>query len=240
MPRMKRDTVVVSMFMLMAVIISACELPYSTPPAGTSTPISATSLFETPIEQTPEITMSEIAGFGTQTALALTGTPIVVIETPTPEITDATPTLDLSVTDTSTTPFPTSGAETAAPPTSGALPTSAPVGSRPATYTLKPGEFPYCLARRFDVDPDELLRVNGLSGGNIYYPNLTLQIPQSGSFPGTRALRNHPTTYTVTGANQSVYAVACLFGDVDPAAIAQANNISVDATLTSGQQLNIP
>ena len=34
--------------------------------------------------------------------------------------------------------------------------------------------------------------------------------------------------------------LACIFGDVDPSAIAQANNISVGATLTSGQQLSIP
>ena len=242
MPRMKRGAAVASMLMLMAVIISACDLPYSTPPSVTSTPISATSLFETPMDQTPDITMSDIASFGTQTALALTGTPVAGVETQTPPVTDATATLDLSVTATPTTLISTSPESTATATlaVSGTLPTSAPVGSRPSTYTLKPGEFPFCIARRFDVDPDALLSLNGLSSGSIYYPNLTLQIPQSGSFPGTRALRNHPATYTVAGTNQTVYGVACLFGDVDPAAIAQANNISVDATLTSGQQLNIP
>jgi hypothetical protein len=53
-------------------------------------------------------------------------------------------------------------------------------------------------------------------------------------------LRNHPATYTVSGSDQTVYGVACLFGDVDPSAIAQANNISPSAALTSGQQLSIP
>jgi LysM repeat protein len=123
---------------------------------------------------------------------------------------------------------------------SGTLPTSAPVGSRPSSYTLQRGEFPYCIARRFDVDPDALLSLNGLSSGNIYYPNLTLRIPQSGTFPGTRALRNHPATHTVASSSDTIYSIACLYGDVDPAAIAQANNLAVGAALTAGQQLSVP
>ena len=80
---------------------------------------------------------------------------------------------------------------------SGTLPTSAPVGSRPSTYTLQRGEFPYCIARRFDVNPEQLLIANSLTRGDIYYPNLTLKIPAIGwSLPPPRALRTHPTTYT--------------------------------------------
>jgi LysM repeat protein len=234
MARIKRGAAVASMIMLIAVIISACRTPYSTPPAATST-INATSLFETPI--TPDITMSDVANFGTLTALASSGTPQAV----------ATQTISVSTQDLSATLSPTSlaatnpvGTATATLAVSGTLPTSAPVGSRPATYTLQRGEFPYCIARRFDVDPDALLSLNGLSSGNIYYPNLTLKIPQSGNFPGTRALRNHPATYTVPSSTDTIYGIACLFGDVDPAAIAQANNIAVGASLTSGQQLSIP
>ena len=59
-------------------------------------------------------------------------------------------------------------------------------------------------------------------------------------FPGTRALRNHPATYTVAASDETVYSIACLFGDVDPSAIAQANNISPGAALSAGQQLSIP
>jgi LysM repeat protein len=194
--------------------------------------------------------MSDVEIFGTGTALALSGTPVGVATqtqgaplvvgtqdlsvtvTPTPLVSvNATSTLAISGTNISGTAI--TGV------TTGPLPTSAPVGSRPSTYTLQPGEFPYCIARRFDVNPDELLTLNGLSNGSIYYPNLSLRIPQSGNFPGTRALRNHPVTYTVS-ANETIYGIACLFGDVDPATIAQANNISPGAALTSGQQLNIP
>jgi LysM repeat protein len=191
--------------------------------------------------------MSDVANFGTSTSLALSGTPQAVatqtLTVGTQDLTMATQDLNATVTPTalvSTDPALTSTTPTTTLAVSGTLPTSAPVGSRPASYTLQRGEFPYCIARRFDVNPDELLSLNGLTEGNIYYPNLTLRIPQSGSFPGTRALRNHPASYTVPSSTDTIYGVACLFGDVDPAAIAQANNISVGTALTAGQQLNIP
>ena len=234
MASMKRGAVVASTLMLIAVIASACNQPYSQAPSITNTPINPTSLFTTP--GTPDITMSDIANFGTQTALAQTGTPLAV---PTQTLSVGVTPQDTSATATpqvSTNPAFTSTATLAV----GTLPTSAPVGTRPTEYPLHKGEFPYCLARRFDVNPDTLLSINGLSSGNIYYPNRTLKIPQSGSFPGTRALRNHPATYTVSSSDETVYGVACLFGDVDPAAIAAANNISVDAALTAGKQLSIP
>ncbi|MDW8226395.1 MAG: LysM peptidoglycan-binding domain-containing protein [Anaerolineales bacterium] len=135
-------------------------------------------------------------------------------------------------------PLPTVAAE---PPTPTPLPVFVPTATpgRPLTYTLQPGEFPYCIARCFDVDPKQLLALNGLSAGQIYYPNLVLQIPQTGSFPGERALRPHPDTYTVK-ANDTIYKIACYYGDVDPMAIAAANNLTAPYTLTPGMTLNIP
>jgi LysM repeat protein len=239
MARIKRGAAVASMIMLIAVVISACKTPYSTPPPATST-INATSLFETPV--TPDITMSDVANFGTLTALASSGTPQAV----------ATQTLSVGTQDLSATVSPTSlvttnpttnpaGTATATLAISGTLPTSAPVGSRPTEWALRSGEFPYCIARRFDVDPAALLSLNGLSNGNIFYPGRTLRIPQSGSFPGTRALRNHPATYTVASSSETIYSIACLFGDVRPEDIARTNNLSGDnPALTSGQQLSIP
>jgi len=53
-------------------------------------------------------------------------------------------------------------------------------------------------------------------------------------------LRPHPTTYTVSAAGETIYTIACAFGDLDPMLIAQANNISSDSDLLVGQQLNIP
>jgi LysM repeat protein len=123
---------------------------------------------------------------------------------------------------------------------SGPSSTPIPPGVRPASYTLQSGEFPYCIARRFDVNPDELLSINGLASGNIYYPNLTLKIPQSGSFPADRALAAHPTTYTVSSSDETIFGVACRYGDVDPAVLASTNGLSTSADLTLGQQLKIP
>jgi LysM repeat protein len=242
MASMKRGAIVASILTLVVIVTSACDLPYSTPPASTNTPIDPNSLFATPLGQTPS--MSDVEVFGTGTALALTGTPLPSIATQTPSTPIGTENLTSSAASITPTPListnPTSTATLAISGTTvGTLPTSAPVGSRPSSYTLQPGEFPYCIARRFDVNPDDLLSINGLANGDIYYPNLTLRIPQTGSFPGTRALRNHPTTYTAS-AGETVYGVACKFGDIDPATIAQANNISPSAVLTTGQSLNIP
>ena len=112
--------------------------------------------------------------------------------------------------------------------------------SVPHAYVLHKGEFPYCLARRFNVNPDALLAVNGLVRGQFVYPGTTLTIPKNaGPFPYQRALRAHPTTYTVQGGD-TFYSIACLFGDVWPEVIAAANGMSVNAHLTPGQAIKIP
>lgn len=253
MASIKRGAVLASTLMLISIIATACNQPYSQQPSITSTPIDPNSLFATPIGQTPS--MGDVETFGTQTALALSGTPagiatqtqgdplvvgtqdLSVTMTPTPLVSvNATSTLAISGTNVSGTVIP--GA-TNIP--SGPLPTSLPVGVRPPEYTLRPGEFPFCIARRFDVDPEELLRINGLSSGEIFYANRTLRIPQSGRFPGNRALNAHTPgmTYTVPSSNQTIYTVACHFGDVDPGAIASANNLQ-GTSLTINQTLTIP
>jgi LysM repeat protein len=117
------------------------------------------------------------------------------------------------------------------------VPTATP--GRPATYKLHTGEFPYCIARRFNVDPDNLLALNGLNQGQTLQPGLVLHIPQTGSFPGTRALHSHPTTYTVA-VDDNIYKIACYFGDIDPTAIAAANGLALTTPLATGRVLNIP
>ncbi len=112
---------------------------------------------------------------------------------------------------------------------------------RPPSYTLQPGEFPYCIARRFNVNPNELLILNGLTTHQPLYSGRVLQIPQSGNpFPGDRSLQYHPVFYTVSSSKQTLGSVACQFGDVDPLAIASNSGISPTASLFTGQQLNIP
>jgi LysM repeat protein len=232
---MKRGAMVASTLALVAIIAAACNQPYSQPPSVTNTPINVDSLFGS---TTPD-GMNNVQDFATGTSQALTGTPATALVTQTLVV--GTPGTE-TITPTSLITLPTSTAATATATlaVSGTQPTSLPPGSRPSSYLLQKGEFPYCIARRFDVNPEQLLTANNLSRGDIYYPNLTLTIPASaGPFPPPRALRTHPTTYTAT-AGQTVYGVACVFGDVYPSAIATANNISESTVLTAGQSLSIP
>ena len=109
----------------------------------------------------------------------------------------------------------------------------------PASYTLHEGEFPYCLARRFNINVDTLMSANGLVG-NSYQVGQTLTIPQgAGPYVGVRALSPHPAQYTVVSSD-TFYSIACKFGDVYPESIAQANGMGIDAVLTVGQTLQIP
>jgi LysM repeat protein len=117
------------------------------------------------------------------------------------------------------------------------LPTQGP---RPSSYTLQAGEFPYCIARRFNIDPKELAALNQLGAELAYAPGVVLIIPQTvHPFPATRALHPHPTTFTVTEPQMTVYKVACYFGDVEPAAIMQYNRLA-SPILSMGQTLQIP
>jgi LysM repeat protein len=119
------------------------------------------------------------------------------------------------------------------------VPTSTP--GHPSTYTLMQGEYPYCIARRFNVNQTELQTLNGISDTTLLQPGSVLKIPQSGNpFVGARALNPHPTVYTVRLATETLYSVACNFGDVDPIQIIAANNLVSPYTLHINQTLNIP
>jgi len=54
-----------------------------------------------------------------------------------------------------------------------------------------------------------------------------------------RSLRDHPTTYTVA-AGDTIYNIACKFGDVDPLVIAQINGLKPPYNLKAGQDISIP
>ena len=128
-----------------------------------------------------------------------------------------------------------------AEPTSTPLPTIAvPTLTRPATYTLQEGEFPFCIARRFDLDPQALLSLNNLGPNDRPPAGTALQIPQTGNWTaGDRSLNPHPTTHTVL-AGQTVFSIACFYGAVSPEAIIAVNSLQEPYTLTAGQTLEIP
>ena len=246
---MKKNTGVrlVSILVLGMILASACTQPYSQVPLATPTLIS-TGLFVSPFPS-GEDPLQVVADLGTQTAMAKTeeaggtttpGTPGTPTETSapgTPLTESPTPTFGTPVTVVVTTPAPVTVIPNGTT-TTVVVPTISV--NRPATYTLQSGEYPYCIARRFNLNPDDLLALNGITDGGFFYPGNTLTIPQSGSWPGERAWHSHPDTYTVSSSNTTIYSVACYYGDVYPEAIAQANNISLSTLLTVGQVLSIP
>ncbi len=246
MSNKRRGMLAIFILVISALLMSACKQSLSSVPAATPT-LLPPELFVSPLPSAAN-PMDQIAEFAKQTSVAQTtvangGTPIAQVLTPAgtlitpqPGVT-ATPTVGVPST-------PTNAVATTAVPalTTPSVPnvTAVPAGVRPATYILQSGEFPYCIARRFNVNPDDLLSLSGLTSPDLYSVGDRLTIPQSGAFPGTRALATHPTTYTVASGDETVYSIACKFGDVDPGAIASANGISASSVLSAGQALKIP
>ena len=247
----KRIIGLITALLMTSFLFTACER--SATGAKTSVPAEETKPF--PVATQPQI-MADILS-QTQTASAAnpssgghslaTNTPAFVFNTPevkpsstagtlTAETGEATVSAQVTVTSTPST-SQTNTPEPTATSTGFTYPTPTP--GRPATYTLQNGEYPYCIARRFDVNPDDLLSLNGLNAYSVTSPGLVLTIPQSGAFPWERARIAHPATYTVL-AGDSMGSIACAFGDADPNTIYAANGLKNGDVLVVGQVINIP
>ncbi len=117
-----------------------------------------------------------------------------------------------------------------------------PTLSRPDTYTLQKGEWPICIARRYDLNLSSLFSANGLNMNSRPQVGFVLKIPSTGNWDssahGARALRAH-TDYTV-GAGDTIYSIACYYGDVSPEGILAANGLSSAADIKVGMKLTIP
>jgi LysM repeat protein len=113
-------------------------------------------------------------------------------------------------------------------------------GGPPASYTLAKGEYPFCIARRFNVDINELLSINGLTTSSLTYAGQVLKIPQTGhTFVGERALKPHPDYYKIQ-PNDTLNTIACSYGDVSPDMIALQNGLTSYTGLPDGEVLTIP
>jgi LysM repeat protein len=192
-----------------------------------------------PVPESTEDVMSQLESFATQTAIALSGGTVVAPPQPTAmpaQETPAAPAANPSPQPAQPTTAPQVAAPTAKPAI--VVPTATP--GKPTSWTLQRGEHPYCIARRFDVNPIDLLNASGLAAGDSYSVGTVLKIPQNGrSFPGARSLKSHPDTFTVS-SKDTIYSIACEYGDVDPYAIAAANGLTAPYKLEAGQELNIP
>ena len=236
----KSNAILVSLIVLGTLAASACTQTYSQAPLATPTLIS-TGIFVSPFPSGQD-PLKIVADLGTQTAMAKTAQAGGTVNPAATGAVAGGTALPGEATALSgpVTPLPATVVPPATSPEPLATVEPGGSGGRPASYTLQQGEFPYCIARRFNVNPDDLLAANGLTGNSPVYPGTTLTIPQTGSFPGARSLLNHPDTYTVDSANTTIYAIACEYGDVLPQAIASANGLSLSSALTVGQQLSIP
>lgn len=227
--RVFRTSVMLLWMGLFVVGLASCILPASSGPQSTS---QSNGGFPVPgnTQATAGISISILA---TQTAQAKTA---VVMPTsgssPYPPPTEIT---------TEPTNVPsTKEAPTSTPLTTPLTYVTATPGGPPTTYTLAEGEFPYCIARRFNVNLDELLSLNGLTLESLLSPGQELKIPQTGDpFIGQRVLHEHPTTYTIQ-QDDTLNRIACYFGDISPDMIALQNGLTSYTDLTVGETLIIP
>ena len=215
-------------------LLAGCTISYSNPPTG-SPKADGTSGFSS---TSPAIaTMNALrTAFIQQTAQAQGKN-----ETPAAGATNTSSFSTVAVTP--TVEATAGGQDTpASTPTVATVPiaaTSTP--GLPATYIIHEGETIYCLARRFDIDPVDILAANGNNAD--VYPDDVIKIPTGGDpFPGERALHSHAAnmTHVVQAAHDTIYKIGCYYGDVDPNRIIAANGLKEPYTLTLGQKIIIP
>jgi len=202
--------------------LTGCQLSASTPPPTSPTVDSAMGTLQ-----------AELGNIATQTAAAGGGATPQATQPPVSG-TESSPAVTPETSPQVTEPPPTEA------PTSPPAIVPTPTPGLPTTYQLQKGEFPFCIARRFNLNVSELLSLNGLGLNTVVPVGFTLKIPQTGNkFSGERALKAHPTSYTVQSGD-TIYSIACEFGDVDPNAIILANNLSKPYALTPGTTIQIP
>lgn len=224
----QKHWLLVVLVVLMAIVLTGCFRPASTEPSSAT----ATSAGGFPVPGTE--TMDIFESIATQTAMAGGGGGVAVQPTePAVAPTQGTGGVEPAA--------PTQApvvVEPTKPPVVVVIPEATP--GIPTTYTLQKGEFLYCIARRFDLNPVELMNLNGLTVNSVIQPGTTLRIPQDSSgFPDGVALKEHPATYTVRSGD-TIFSVACKYGDVDPYMIAFANDLSEPYKLEAGTTINIP
>jgi LysM repeat protein len=223
-PEMKHYTKILLLVTLVLLLpLTACNRSASKAPVASVTPTG-----EAPFPFTTPDAMGTIK---TQTAVALTP---VVVPTNTAQVVVATV-------------APTAAPQAVTNPTANTQQEASqnvkiPGITRPTTYTLQKGEWPICVARRFDLNITTFFAANGLSMQSKPGVGIVLKIPTSGNWSanyGARSLKSHPASYTVVSGD-SIYTIACKYGDVSPEQILAANSLSSASDIKSGMKLSIP
>lgn len=110
------------------------------------------------------------------------------------------------------------------------------------TYTIQNGESMTCLARRYNMDLTSFLSANGMESDNVTAGTVIIlptQINMWSIYDGSRIICRHPATYTADGG-ETLFDVACYFGDVFPQDIAKQNGLDLYTVLSAGQQVLVP
>jgi hypothetical protein len=206
----KRITNLVLVVFAISLFLTGCTLTASTPPPGTAV------ADDFPFETVPVGGLATLVG-ETQTAIVTTPQDLPLDTTPSATVIEVVPTA-----------------------TETQVPVEIPTLTRPETYTLQRGEWPICIARRYDLPLDVFLSANNMTLHSQPGVGTVLQIPSEGSWnAGARQLKPHPTTHAVA-SGESIYSIACQYGDVSPEGIAAANGLEAPYDLSAGQTLQIP
>ncbi len=121
-------------------------------------------------------------------------------------------------------------------------PTATPIPGGQVEYTVKPGDWIWKIARDYNVDPQDIIDLNGLSDPSDISPGMVLKIPLSETTTEATAVVGTPVAGGVTHVVQPgewIWQIARTYG-VDPQAIINANNLSDPANIYPGQELIIP
>ena len=216
---MKKSSLLLLIPLIVVLVLSGCVRKASTPPATTPKVIDVAN---TPLPVDQQILSATMTA---QAIMQEFNMPTQIVQNPlgTPEV----------ITQVPPTPIPV-GTDTPTP-----LPTLQPM-TKPTTWTVQGGETIYCLARRFNVDPGDMLAINNLYAGSMLSIGDVLEIPQSGAWPtDDRSLLAHPDTWNVS-PGETVYGIACAYGDVWPEQIIQVNGLKEPYDLTGISTLQIP
>lgn len=215
----------IAIAIILALVLTACQRSYSKAPIPSPT---ADNSLPFPLPGTSDSLKNVNAATQTAAAVASLLGPVSG-QTSAPGTTEVVAPLPPTNTPVPPTPTPTFVMIASATP------------GRPTTYTIHQGEWPFCLARRFNIEPAALLDANGLTIDSRPEPGTELSIPAGAAAwsAGARSLIQHPALYTVASGD-TIYSIACEFGDVDPNGIIAANNLKDPYTLTVGSTIQVP
>lgn len=216
---MKKSAIILCVLVLLGLALAGCQRSASKAPeitpefmeqVGTLLPVDQQIFNATMTAQA----IIEEFNMPTQMVPNAQGTPVAITQMPPTPVPSPTPT---------NAPTPTLQALT-----------------RPQSWAVQGGETIYCLSRRFDVDPGDMLAINNLYAGSMLSIGDVLEIPQSGAWPtDDRSLLAHPDTWNVS-PGETVYGIACAYGDVWPEQIIQVNGLKEPYDLTGISTLQIP